>query len=110
MLLEMSRTMLEELGYSVIAVSNPVDAIKASKDYGSRIKLLITDVVMPGMNGRDLAEKLMASSPELISIYMSGYTADIIAHHGVLENGVNFIQKPFNISELAQKIKKALNG
>lgn len=110
MLLEMSRTMLEELGYSVIAVSNPADAIKASKDYGSRIKLLITDVVMPGMNGRDLAEKLMASSPELISIYMSGYTADIIAHHGVLENGVNFIQKPFNISELAQKIKKALNG
>jgi YesN/AraC family two-component response regulator len=74
----------------------------------SSIRVLITDVIMPGMNGKDLAEKISSILPEIKSIYMSGYTADIIAHHGVLDEGVNFIQKPFNINELAVSIKKAI--
>jgi PAS domain S-box-containing protein len=108
MLLEMSRTMLEELGYSVVAVPTPAEAIRMVEG-GSGIKLLITDVIMPGMNGKDLALKIRSVLPEVKSIYMSGYTADIIAHHGVLDEGVNFIQKPFKINELAACIKKALS-
>lgn len=108
MLLEMSRTMLEELGYSVIAVSTPAEAIRMAVEK-SGIRILITDVIMPGMNGKDLAEKIREVLPEIRNIYMSGYTADIIAHHGVLDEGVNFIQKPFNLAELSACIKKALS-
>jgi len=108
MLLEMSRTMLEELGYSVVAVPTPAEAIRKAGE-NKRIKILITDVIMPGMNGKDLAEKIRAVLPEIKSIYMSGYTADIIAHHGVLDEGVNFIQKPFNLADLSACIKKALS-
>jgi len=109
MLLDMSRTMLEELGYSVIAVSSSEDAIRMAEQYAGHIKILFTDVIMPGMNGRELADKIRNLFPEMKTIFMSGYTADIIAHHGVLEEGVNFIQKPFNISKLAESIIKALS-
>ena len=109
MLLEMSRTMLEELGYPVIAVSSSEEAIRMAENHDDSIKILFTDVIMPGMNGRELAEKLQGLFPEMKTIYMSGYTADIIAHHGVLEEGVNFIQKPFNIAKLAESIIKALS-
>jgi CheY-like chemotaxis protein len=108
MLLEMSRTMLEELGYSVIAISTPDEAVSIAEK-NSMIKILITDVVMPGMNGKDLAEKVRSLLPGIKNIYMSGYTADIIAHHGVIHEGVNFNKKPFKINELAICIKKALH-
>jgi len=108
MLLEMSRTMIEELGYSVVAAASPAEAISiAERENG--IKLLVTDVIMPLMNGRELAERISMLIPEIRTVFMSGYTADIIAHHGVLDEGVNFIQKPFKINELADSIKKALS-
>ena len=108
MLLEMSRTMLEELGYSVVAVSTPDEAIRIAKEERG-IKILITDVIMPGMNGKDLSEKIVLAQPAIKTVYMSGYTSDIIGHHGVLDEGVNFIQKPFKITELAASIKKVLS-
>jgi YesN/AraC family two-component response regulator len=74
------------------------------------IHLLMTDVVMPEMNGRDLAKRLQASHPVLKCLFMSGYTANVIAHHGVLDQGVHFIQKPFTRKEIAAKVRQALCG
>jgi two-component system cell cycle sensor histidine kinase/response regulator CckA len=69
----------------------------------------LTDVVMPEMNGRDLAKNLLSLHPQLKRVFMSGYPADIIAHHGVLDEGVYFIQKPFSMADLAGKIRGALD-
>jgi FixJ family two-component response regulator len=68
----------------------------------------MTDVVMPEMNGRDLAKNLLAAYPALKRLFMSGYTADVIAHHGVLDEGVHFIQKPFSKNDLAARVSRAL--
>ena len=70
----------------------------------------MTDVVMPEMNGRDLAERLLALHPELKVLFMSGYTANVIAHHGVLDEGVHFIQKPFSMQDIARKVREAMDG
>jgi two-component system, cell cycle sensor histidine kinase and response regulator CckA len=75
-----------------------------------RIDLLMTDVVMPEMNGRDLAGNLLAHYPDLIRLFMSGYTANVIAHHGVLDEGVQFIQKPFSMKDLGRKLREVLEG
>ncbi|MBF0390893.1 MAG: response regulator, partial [Desulfamplus sp.] len=71
--------------------------------------LLITDVIMPEMNGRELARELLNVRPNMKSLFMSGYTANVIAHHGVLEQGIHFIQKPFSIQELSGKIRELLD-
>ena len=108
MLLDMTRSMLEALGYSVIATSTPAEAIKFALQEKKRIKLLITDVIMPGLNGRDLSSKILEIIPDLNRLFMSGYTADVIAHHGVLEEGVHFIQKPFSLNGLAEQVRFAI--
>jgi PAS domain S-box-containing protein len=108
-LLVMSREILEMLGYNVLAASSANEAIRLSREYSGEIHLLMTDVVMPEMNGRDLAEKITPARPDMKSLFMSGYTADIIAHHGVLDPGVHFIQKPFSIQTLASKIREVLS-
>jgi len=100
--------MLERLGYTVLAASTPNEAIRIRQSYSSRIDLLMTDVVMPEMNGKDLAEKLLHLSPDLKCLYMSGYTANAIAHHGVLDKGVHFIHKPFSKQDLAAKLREVL--
>jgi FixJ family two-component response regulator len=74
------------------------------------VDLLITDVVLPGMNGRELAMSLGEQHPGLRTLFMSGYTANVIAHHGVLEEGVAFIQKPFSRLELARKVRACLDA
>jgi FixJ family two-component response regulator len=74
------------------------------------IHLLMTDVIMPEMNGRELAGRLLSLYPGLKRLFMSGYTADVIAHHGVLDEGVRFIQKPFTRKELGDKVREALEG
>jgi YesN/AraC family two-component response regulator len=79
------------------------------KEHQGDIHLLITDVVMPEMNGRELAEQLRAIRPNLKCLYMSGYTADAIAHRGILDEGLNFIQKPFGSDELATKVRQVLD-
>ena len=107
-ILKMTSTMLDRLGYSVMAASTPGQAIRLVDEFAGKIHLLLTDVVMPLMNGRDLAQRLLASQPEMKCLFMSGYTADIISQHGVLDDGVSFIQKPFSTTKLAATIRKIL--
>jgi PAS domain S-box-containing protein len=108
-ILQMTTMMLERLGYTVVPASTPGEAIRLALEYRGRIDLLMTDVVMPEMNGRDLAGNLLSHYPDLKRLFMSGYTANVIAHHGVLDPGINFIQKPFAMKELASKVRKALD-
>jgi YesN/AraC family two-component response regulator len=107
-ILKMTTIMLEKLGYTVLATSKPAEAIRLAQERPGRIDLLMTDVVMPGMNGLDLARKLLTIYPDLKRLFMSGYTANVIAHHGVLYEGVNFIQKPFSRKSLAAKLRQVL--
>ena len=106
--LHIAMRILEKLGYTVQIAENPYEALKLSEAYEGSIHLLLTDVVLPEMNGRDLASKMTMSRPELKTLYMSSYTANEIAHTGVLDPGVLFIQKPLSIQELAIKVREAL--
>lgn len=108
MILEMTTLMLEAQGYTVLPAAIPGEAIRLAREHAGEIHLLMTDVVMPEMNGRDLAKNLLSLYPGLKRLFMSGYTADVIAHHGVLDEGINFIQKPFTMQDLATKIRAAL--
>ena len=109
-ILEMTAEMLELHGYVVLAASTPGEAIRLAREHAGAIHLLITDVIMPEMNGRDLAKNLLSFYPHIKRVFMSGYTANVIAHRGVLDAGVHFIQKPFSIKELAAKVREALDG
>jgi PAS domain S-box-containing protein len=108
LVLGMTADMLVILGYSVIPASTPNDALRMAGERDGRIELLITDTVMPEMNGLELAKRLSGRYPGLACLFMSGYTANVIAHHGVLDEGVHFIQKPFTIRDLGDKVRKAL--
>jgi two-component system sensor histidine kinase EvgS len=107
-ILELIRTMLEQQGYRVLTAASPSEALALARRHPGAIDLLITDIVLPEMNGRDLNRHLASLFPNLKVVFMSGYTANVIAHHGVLEQGVHFIQKPFSRKDLAVKIKEAL--
>ena len=107
-ILDLGKMMLEELGYTVLTAGTPGAAIRLAEEHVGAIHLLITDVVMPQMNGRDLAKQLSSIQPGLRCLFMSGYTANVIAHRGVLEQGVHFIPKPFSVTALAQKVREAL--
>jgi PAS domain S-box-containing protein len=106
--LRFARQVLQRQGYTVLDASNPMTALDVVARFPGRIDLLVTDVVMPGMNGRQLHERLLATNPGLRCLYMSGYTADVIATHGVLQEGVAFLQKPFGIEPLVAKVKEVL--
>lgn len=108
-ILEMTSIMLENLGYTVLTAVTPGEAIRLAGERSSTIDLLLTDVVMPGMNGRDLAQNMTHFHPGIKHLFMSGYTADIIAHQDVLDEGVNFIQKPFSAKGLAEKVREVLS-
>jgi PAS domain S-box-containing protein len=108
-ILKMTTKMLERLGYLVIAAGTPGEAIYLAQEYHGEIDLLVTDVVMPEMNGRDLAKNILHYYPNLKRLFMSGYTANVIAHHGVLDKGINFIQKPFSEKNLGRKVREALD-
>ena len=108
-ILDLSRMILEGLGYKVFAAETPLHAIELFEVHMADIHLLITDVVMPRMHGRELAKRLNAIRPNLKCLYMSGYTADVIAHQGFLDAGVNFIQKPFQSETFAEKIRQVLD-
>jgi PAS domain S-box-containing protein len=109
-ILRMTRMMLERNGYKILTASTPGEAISIAREHTGKIHLLMTDVVMPEMNGRDLAKNILSLHPNLKRLFMSGYTANVIAHHGVLDEGVNFIQKPFSKQDLATKIREVLDG
>lgn len=102
--------MLETLGYRVIEATSPSEAVNLAEKHAGVIRLLITDVIMPEMNGRDLAAHLEPLYPDLKCLFMSGYTDSVIADQGVLEEGVQFIQKPFTMEELNGKVRTALDG
>ncbi|MGO9532879.1 MAG: ATP-binding protein [Syntrophobacteraceae bacterium] len=108
-ILTLSKMILEMLGYTVLAAQTPVQALRLVDEHPGELHLLITDVVMPEMNGRALAEKLGAIRPNLKCLYMSGYTADVIAHQGILDEGLNFIQKPFGSDDFAVKVRQVLD-
>jgi two-component system cell cycle sensor histidine kinase/response regulator CckA len=108
-LLKFARMLLEELGYTVLAADSPRAAIQLAKEYTHEIHLLMTDVVMPKMSGRDLWEQLNLLRPGIKCLFMSGYTANVIAHHGVLDEGIHFLQKPFSREALATKIREVLS-
>ena len=110
LILKMTASLLERQGYTVLAANTPGEAVRLAGECGGRIDLLMTDVVMPEMNGRALAKQLLSSYPEIKLLFMSGYTADVIAHNGVLEDGVNFIQKPFSRQDLAAKLREVLGS
>jgi len=108
-ILDLTALLLEKLGYTVLKANGPTEAIRLAKEHVREITLLVTDVIMPEMNGKDLAVSLKSSNPQLLCLFMSGYTADNIARHGVLEGGVHFIHKPFALSALAVKVREVLD-
>jgi signal transduction histidine kinase/CheY-like chemotaxis protein len=99
---------LKRYGYRVVEASDGEEAIAVAGQYPGRIHLLLTDVVLPGMNGRELSERLKASHPDLKVLFVSGYTADVIAHRGVLDHGLSFLHKPYSPRELAAKVRELL--
>ena len=109
-LLKLGKTILEQLGYLVLAAGTPGEAITLAEEHAGEIQLLVTDVVMPEMNGPDLAARLHSLYPDIGILFMSGYTANMIAQRGVLEANVNFIQKPFSMQALALKVRDALGN
>lgn len=107
-ILSMGNAMLARLGYRVLAAATPGEAIRLAEQHQGEIDLLMTDVVMPEMDGRCLAKNIMSLYPTIKRLFMSGYTADVIAYRGVLDEGVHFIQKPFSIKALAAKLREVL--
>ena len=108
-LLEVSQKILEELGCVIHAAGSPAEAIAIASDQAIPIDLLLTDVVMPEMDGQALASHIQRIRPDIKCLFMSGYTADIIATKGILATGINFIQKPFSTDSLAEKISEVMN-
>jgi CheY-like chemotaxis protein len=100
---------LREQGYRVLEASQGVDAFLICEEHKGPIHLLVTDVVMPKMSGRELAERITSIRQEVKVLYMSGYPDDTIAHHGILNEGMNYIQKPFKMNGLAQKVRGVLD-
>ncbi|NUN98436.1 MAG: response regulator, partial [Candidatus Omnitrophica bacterium] len=109
-ILLIGRRILEEFGYTVLVASCPGEALELAANHPGEIHLLITDVVMPEMDGRELGNRLHAVRPSMKLLFMSGYTANIIAHRGILEAGIRFIPKPFNITDLGKKVREALDS
>jgi CheY-like chemotaxis protein len=107
-ILGLAGKMLERLGYLTLIAGTPEEAFLLEAAHPGEIHLLMTDVVMPGLNGRDLADRLRLKRPAIKCLFMSGYTANVIAHHGVLDPGVQFIQKPFSKKELAIKVRETI--
>ncbi|MBI2421820.1 MAG: PAS domain S-box protein [Candidatus Hydrogenedentes bacterium] len=109
-LLMLVRRLLEHLGYSVLAAPSPLDALELAEQHSGGIDVLVTDVIMPGMSGRMLWDTLASRHPALKCLFLSGYTADFIAHEGILDSGVHFLAKPFTEAALAAKLRETLAG
>ena len=108
LVLNVAKTMLEKLGYKVLAFNSAHEALALIQSSGGEIDLIITDVIMPEMNGRDFSFQVNSLYPDVKTLFMSGYTSDVIVRHGILEKGVRYIQKPFSIRDLAIKVRKAV--
>jgi len=106
----LARRILEKHGYKLLLAATGRDGVQVAEQHGAPIDLLVTDVVMPEMGGRELAQRLTARQPGLKVLFLSGYTDDAIVHHGVLDAGVAFLQKPFKPDDLVRKIRAVLDG
>ncbi len=109
-ILKLCKLILERNGYTVLAFENAADALQMAERYHETIDLLVTDVMLPEMNGSELSKKLLATRPDLQILFISGYTADIIAHNTILDRKINFIQKPFNPKALTTTVSTILNS
>ena len=107
---KLAQSFLSEHGFQVLTAPNGEEALEAARNHSGSIHLLLTDVVMPGMNGKALADKLLAKWPSLKVVYISGYTDSFIAGHGVLEEGTHLLHKPFTEEALILKIREVLDG
>ncbi len=106
--LRVTSILLDSLGYRVVAAAGPVEALRLAREHSDELDLLMTDLVMPEMNGRELARQVQGLHPRIRCLFVSGYTADVIAHRGILERGVHFLAKPFTRAELAAKVREVL--
>jgi CheY-like chemotaxis protein len=106
----LAREVLERQGYSVLEASDGLQALRQFETGSDRIDLVLTDVVMPRMSGRELAERLVEGRPDLSVLYMSGYTDDAVIRHGVLGAGTAFLQKPFTPAALIQRVRETLDA
>ncbi|MEW6586304.1 MAG: PAS domain S-box protein [Nitrospirota bacterium] len=108
-LLNLTKAILGHYGYQVLPAESYKEALDTAERHEGPIQLLITDVVMPGMNGRDLKEKIKALHPEIKVIFMSGYSSEVLATHGAVEKDINFLQKPISKKRLASKVREVLD-
>ena len=107
---DLAETLLRRLGYNVIVAANGEQALQLARGIQAPIHLLLTDVIMPGLNGRELAERLSEIHPEARILFTSGYTENVMIHHGVLSESLSFIGKPYSLQALAQKLRQVLGG
>ena len=103
------RQVLQDHGYTLLETQEGNEALQVANNYSGIIHLLLTDVIMPGASGKTVADNLTKARPEIKVLFMSGYTDNVIAHHGVLDPGISLLQKPFNATTLAQKVREVLN-
>jgi two-component system, cell cycle sensor histidine kinase and response regulator CckA len=106
---ELMQTILERQGYRVLHAESPRQAQETAKSSGGAIHLLVTDIIMPGMNGRLLAEKLRSTRPQMKVLFISGYAGDMVLQHGQLEGGMGFLPKPFSPETLGHKVREVLD-
>ena len=107
---EVLKLILKELGYLIVEASDSAEALKISGKYKDKIHLLLTDLILPGLNGRELSEKLAKKREDMKVLFISGYSDDVIAKHGMIDEGLSFLQKPFTASSLGKKIREVLEN
>jgi CheY-like chemotaxis protein len=105
----LARTCLESNGYSVLDAPDPAAALELARSHLGRIHLLLTDIVMPGIGGRELAKRLVNLQPEVKVVFMSGYTNDLVDEHGILDRDMVLLEKPFTLHALLSKVYKSLH-
>jgi two-component system, cell cycle sensor histidine kinase and response regulator CckA len=107
---DVTREVLEMCGYTVVSAKNAAEAIRFFEEYEGVIHLLVTDVVMPGMDGRELAKRLTERCPELRAIFISGYTDNAVVRNGFRDPNTVYLQKPFTLDSLARKVREVIDG
>jgi CheY-like chemotaxis protein len=104
-----TKRMLESLGYQVLSTRSALEAVELAKQYENKLSLLLTDVIMPEMNGLEMVQKILVHLPNLPYLYMSGYTANLLSEHGVSNQAIDMVHKPFTRADLAKKVRDCLD-